>query len=130
MPSYKYAEIPVSDQIEYYSNEDGLWDGYQKMHDFIQWRYVKSVARKFLNPYQYRILILKGEKGVKQEDIASIMQCTRPNIIHHFRSSIKILRKKFNFYLQLGVNIEGGFKAHCMYERQLKDNTYEDRFKM
>ena len=129
MPNYKYAEISNSDQIEYYSEEDGLWGDYQKMHDFVQWRYVKTVARRFLSSKHYQIFILQGERGFKQEDLGVAMGCSRQLAVYHLKLAIGILREKFADFLQNRVYMRGGFRAHCEYEDQIRGNVYNDRFK-
>ncbi len=129
MPSYKYAEISVSEQIEYFSEEDGLWGDYHKMHDFIQWKYIKTVARRFLSQKHYQLFVMQGERGFRQEDLGIVMGCSRQLAIYHLSLAIDILREKFVFFLQNRVYMRGGFRAHCEYERQLRRGLYNERFK-
>jgi len=129
MATYNYAEISVGDQIEYCSEEDGLWGDYYRMHDFIQWKYVKTVARRFLSKKHYQVLVLQGERGFKQEDLGVAMGCSRQLAVYHLHVAVKILREKFAFFLQNRVLVGGGFSTHCEYERQLRGNLYNDRFK-
>jgi len=129
MPSHKYAEISIGDQIEYYSEEDGLWGDYMRMHDFIQWKSIKTVARRFLSPKYYQLFVLQGERGFRQEDLGVAMGCSRQLASYHLTIAVGILREKFAFFLQNRVYMRGGFSAHCSYERLLKENLYNDRFK-
>ena len=128
MPSYKYAEISNSDQIEYYSEEDGLWGDYQRMHEFVQWRFVKTVARRYLSQKHYRIFVLQGERGFKQEDLGIAIGCSRQLAMYHLGLAVDVLRDKFADFLQNRVYMRGGFLAHCEYEGQLRRNLYNDRF--
>jgi len=129
MPSYKYAEISNSDKIDFYSEEDGLWGDYKRMHEFVQWRFIKTVARRYLSSKHYQIFVLQGERGFKQEDLGTAMGCSRQLAVYHLKLGLEVLRDVFAIFLQNRVYMRGGFPAHCEYENQLRRNLYNDRFR-
>ncbi len=129
MATYRFAEISVGGNIEYYSEEDGLWGDYQKMHEFVQWKYVKTAARRFLSPKHYKILIVMGERCLRQEDLGTMMGTSRQLAMYNLQIAVDLLREIFSKVLQSRVNVGGGFKSHCEYERLLKRGFYDNRFK-
>jgi hypothetical protein len=128
MPKYLYAEIRIGSYIEDIPEEDGLWNDYVRMHDFVTWSGVQCVAKRHLTEKQYFVFVLRGKYGILYHQFRDYSGISIEACHYRMGLAIKKLRKIFEKYLNSRDNIGGGFKRHVELEKMLRSGVYYFRF--
>jgi hypothetical protein len=127
MPNSYYTEMCIGASIENVAEEDGLWNDYMPMHDFIQWTYIKCIAKRILTPYQFKVFVLYS-RGFSRVEIGLILGVSGQAIGRVLYRAIKNLKKFFNKWFRNRVNIGGhGFFELANREKLLKRGLYNER---
>jgi DNA-binding NarL/FixJ family response regulator len=93
MPTYEYAEIPMSNlELDEFASEEGLWGDYVPIA--IDFDNVKTVAKRILTKRQYNVFLLKSA-GFTNDEIAEMTGTTKMNISYHYKALIKKIK---NYY--------------------------------
>jgi hypothetical protein len=129
MPSYKYSEISYGKKIENIANGDGLWSGYLRMHSWITWDNVRTVARRYLTEKQYYVFVRRGKNGLLYREFEDDIGITIQSSQERLDLAVRKLKKVFQKYLKSRVYMRGGFLFHVEMERKLKLGEYFERFK-
>lgn len=106
----------------------GVWDEYLDMHYYINWDNIKSVARRILSQDDFKIFILRGERGLTYTEISDVLRIPNTTVYDNITKNIKKIRdfiqKSRIYWVYIDREKNNGFKEYVMAEKDLSKKNY------